>query len=67
MRFVLGTLVVLFNCLDNATTFLCLREPVVLGGTPALRFHLARRPARVTERREPCLLLLSCCAKSLLV
>ncbi len=28
MRFVLGALVLLFNCLDNATTFLCLREPV---------------------------------------
>ena len=28
MRFVLGALVLVFNCLDNATTFLCLREPV---------------------------------------
>ena len=28
MRFVLGMLVVLFNCLDNATTFLCLRAPI---------------------------------------
>jgi hypothetical protein len=28
MRFVLGALVVLFNCLDNATTFLCLRQPI---------------------------------------
>ena len=28
MRFVLGTLVILFNGVDNATTFLCLRQPV---------------------------------------
>ena len=27
MRFLLGGLVVLFNLLDNATTFLCLRDP----------------------------------------
>ncbi len=28
MRFALGALVVLFNGVDNATTFLCLRQPV---------------------------------------
>ncbi|MCP4005209.1 MAG: hypothetical protein GY725_13545 [bacterium] len=28
MRFLLGALVVLFNLTDNATTYLCLREPV---------------------------------------
>jgi hypothetical protein len=28
MRFVLGALVLILNTLDNATTFLCLREPV---------------------------------------
>jgi len=28
MRFLLGGLVVLFNLLDNATTFLCLRDPI---------------------------------------
>lgn len=28
MRFVLGILVLLFNVADNATTFLCLRQPV---------------------------------------
>ena len=28
MRVLLGTLVVLFNLADNATTFLCLRAPV---------------------------------------
>jgi hypothetical protein len=27
MRFVLGALVLLFNTLDNTTTFLCLRNP----------------------------------------
>ena len=28
MRFLLGLLVILLNSLDNATTFLCLREPI---------------------------------------
>ncbi len=28
MRFLLGVLVLLFNLADNATTFLCLRQPV---------------------------------------
>ena len=28
MRFVLGTLVILFNVADNATTFLCLHRPI---------------------------------------
>jgi hypothetical protein len=28
MRFVLGVLVLVFNTLDNTTTFLCLRHPV---------------------------------------
>ena len=28
MRFVLGALVLILNSLDNATTFLCLRQPV---------------------------------------
>ncbi len=28
MRFALGALVLLMNALDNATTFLCLRDPV---------------------------------------
>ena len=28
LRFVLGSLVILFNLLDNATTFLCLSAPV---------------------------------------
>ena len=42
MQFVLGALVLLFNVLDNLTTFLCLRAPVtgyeVVEANPVARY-----------------------------
>jgi len=42
MRFVLGALVLLFNLTDNATTYLCLRQPVpgfeVIEANPVARW-----------------------------